>query len=164
MTEEGEIRAEPLAVGDRAPDFALPAIATNGEEFEVRLSEETRLGPVMLLFYEDDGMPICTRQLNAFAQEYELLAEAGYRVFGMNTNGVGSHQRFQERDAYPFALISDFYGEAVKAYGMWDSDEKKSRRGVVVVGSDGVVRYVLPHFNPGNVVGFEEVFKALGLI
>lgn len=153
-----------LAVGDRAPEFALPAVLDGGEQIEVSLSALVTSGPVMLLFYEDDGMPICTSELKAFAQEHELLANAGVQVFGINTNGVGSHAKFHERDHYPFPLISDFHGETVRAYGMWDADEKKAKRGVVIVGTDGNVQYVLPHFNPGNLAAFEEVFVALGLI
>lgn len=117
----------------------------------------------MLVFYQDDGMPVCTSELKAFAQEHALLAEAGVQVLAINTNGLGSHRRFQERDHYPFPLISDFYGEVVKAYGMWDPDEAKSRRGVVILDRDGHVTYALPHFNPGSVSTFEEIFRALGL-
>jgi len=153
-----------LAVGDRAPEFNLPAILDGGMQIEVVLSALLAAGPVMLLFYEDDGMPICTSELKAFAQEHELLADAGVQVFGINTNGLGSHAKFHERDHYPFPLISDFHGETVRAYGMWDADEKKAKRGVVIVSTDGNVQYVLPHFNPGNLAAFEEVFAALGLI
>jgi len=109
-------------------------------------------------------MPVCTRELQAFAQEHELLVGAGIQVVGINTNGVGSHRKFQERDRFPFPLISDFFAEVVKPYGFWDPDEKKSRRGVVVVGQDGLVQYVLPHFNPGNVTVFEDVFRAIGVV
>jgi peroxiredoxin len=158
------IRPEPVAEGDEAPDFALPAVATDGSQSELRLREALEKGPVMLLFYQDDGMPVCTSELRAFAQEHDLLRDAGVQVFGINTNGIGSHAKFQERDHFPFPLISDFYAEAVKRYGMWDSQEGKSRRGVVVVGEDGKVKYAMPHFNPGNVAGFEEIFRALGLV
>jgi peroxiredoxin len=153
----------PIAVGAVAPEIDLPAITTEGEQVQVVLADERAQGRVLLVFYQDDGMPICTSELKVFAQERELLAEAGVRVFGVNTNGLGSHKKFQERDAFPFALISDFYGEAVKAYGLWDADEGKSRRAVVVVGEDGRVTYVQPHFNPGNVNALVEVFEALGL-
>ena len=108
-------------------------------------------------------MPICTRELKAFAQEHSLLLEAGVRVLGINTNGLGSHARFQERDQFPFPLLSDFFGEVVRAYGLWDSDAHKSRRAVVIIGTDGRVKYVEPHFNPGNLNAFEDVFTALGL-
>jgi len=156
-------REAPIQVGEAAPMFELPAVATDGTQFEAKLGDLVAKGRVLLVFYQDDGMPICTSELKAFAQEYDLLTRNGVQVLGINTNGTGSHQKFQERDRFPFPLVSDFYGEAVKAFGMWDPDEGKSRRGVVVVGKDGRVEYVLPHFNPGAVSSFEEVFRALGV-
>jgi peroxiredoxin len=156
--------SEPVEAGEEAPDFTLPAVATDQSDLEVNLRSALDAGPVLLVFYQDDGMPICTSELKAFAQEHELLAEAGVQVLGMNTNGIGSHKKFQERDAFPFPLVSDFYGEATKAYGLWDPDEGKARRAVVLVGQDGRVRHVLPHFNPGNLNAFAEVFEALGLV
>jgi len=156
-------RETPLAPGDPAPLFTLPAISADGSQIDAVLAELLAAGPVMLVFYQDDGMPVCTAELKAFAQEHDLLAGAGVRVLAINTNGIGSHQRFQERDHYPFPLISDFYGEVVKAYGMWDPDEAKSRRGVVILDQDGRVSYALPHFNPGSVSTFEEIFRSLGL-
>ncbi len=165
MSEPGALspRDTPLAPGDSAPLFTLPAIGTDGEQFDLDLAELLAKGPVLLVFYQDDGMPVCTAELKAFAQEHELLTGSGVQIVAVNTNGLGSHRRFQERDAFPFPLISDFYGDVVKAYGMWDPDEEKSRRGVVIVGQDGRVTYVLPHFNPGSVSTFEEIFRALGL-
>jgi peroxiredoxin Q/BCP len=156
-------RDEPIGIGEPAPLFDLPAVPDMGEQFQARLADCVARGRTMLVFYQDDGMPICTRELHAFAQEHALLRDAGIQVLAVNTNGLGSHRKFQERDHFPFPLISDFYGEAVKAYGMWDPDEGKSRRGVVVVGSDGRVEYVLPHFNPGSVTTFAGIFAALGL-
>ncbi len=165
MTEPPSLapRDAPIARGERAPAFCLPAVTTAGEEVEVDLAEAASHGTVMLVFYQDDGMPICTRELNSFAQEFDLLVEAGVQVFGINTNGLGSHAKFQERDHFPFPLISDFYGEATKAFGLWDAGEGKSRRAVVIVEKGGTVQYVLPHFNPGSVASFEAVFRALGL-
>ena len=78
--------------------------------------------------------------------------------------GLGSHAKFHERDHFPFPLISDFHAEAVKAYGLWDADEGKARRAVVIIGKDGKVQYVQPHFNPGNVNAIVDVFTALGLV
>ena len=154
----------PIAAGAEAPAFSLPAVVDGGEQITVELPGAPAPGPVLLVFYQDDGMPICTSELKAFAQEFDLLREAGVQVFAINTNGLGSHARFHERDHYPFPLISDFHGEAVKAYGLWDADEGKSRRAVVIIGEDGHVQYVQPHFNPGNVNALVEVFEALGLV
>ena len=164
MKNELTTRDTPIGEGEQAPEFRLPVVDNRGREREFVLSEALENGPVLLIFYQDDGMPICTSELKAFAQEHDLLADIGVLVYGINTNGVGSHKKFQERDHFPFPLISDFHGEAVKAYGLWDGDEKKSRRAIVVVGMDGKIHYVQPHFNPGNVSAFEEVFAALGVV
>lgn len=165
MTEPTTLppRSEPIIAGEPAPAFRLPAVTTDGTEVEVDLAVAAAASDILLVFYQDDGMPICTRELNSFAQEFDLLTEAGVQVFGVNSNGLGSHAKFQERDHFPFPLISDFYGEATKAFGLWDADEGKSRRAVVIVEKGGAVKYVLPHFNPGSVASFEEVFRALGL-
>ena len=157
-------RDEPIHVGDVAPPFTLPAVLDGGEEITVDLAEQVKQGRVMLIFYQDDGMPICTRELQAFAQEFDTLKDAGVQVYGMNTNGLGSHAKFHERDHYPFPLISDFYGDATKAFGLWDADERKSKRAVVVVDTAGRVEYILPHFNPGSVTAFEDVFRGIGLV
>lgn len=162
-TTDREARTTPLAPGDEAPDFTLPAVLDGGEQVDIHLRELTKRAPVVLVFYQDDGMPVCTRELQAFAQEYSTLREGGFVVLAINTNGLGSHEKFHERDHYPFPLISDFFGDSVRAYGMWDEDERKSRRGVVVVGTDNRVLYALPHFNPGSVAAFEGIFRALGL-
>lgn len=159
-----EPRDTPITAGEEAPEFTLPAIRTDGSQFDFVLAEVLREGRLVLVFYQDDGMPICTSELKAFAQERETLSKAGILVAGINTNGLGSHRKFQERDRFPFPLISDFYAEAVKAYGFWDADERKSRRAVVAIGRDGRVEHVVPHFNPGNIAAFEEVFVALDVV
>ncbi|MCC6387142.1 MAG: redoxin domain-containing protein [Dehalococcoidia bacterium] len=161
MTDEP--RGEPIQAGEPAPPFELPAVTASGEQETVCMPGAAEAGPVLLIFYQDDGMPICTRELTAIALDHALLEGAGVRVFGINTNGLGSHRKFQERDHFPFPLISDFHGEAVKAYGFWDAEERKSRRALVLVAEGGIVKHVVPHFNPGNVNGKVEIFAALGL-
>lgn len=151
-------------MGEHAPKFTLPAIRTDGAQFDAVLDDILKDGELLLVFYQDDGMPICTSELKVFAQEFETLDSAGVQVYAINTNGLGSHQKFQERDAFPFPLISDFYGDTIKAFGLWDDDERKSRRALVVIDQQGVVSYVQPHYNPGNVNALVEVMQALGLV
>ena len=165
MTDEAGVRARtaPLAVGDTAPPFELPAVLDGGAQVTVAILDALKDGPVLLVFYADDGMPLCTTQLKVFSQEYQLLRDAGVQVFGINTNGLGSHAMFHARDHFPFPLISDFYGEAVKAYGLWNDAEQKSFRAAIVIGTDGKVKHVEQHFNPRNVNAVVHVFEALGL-
>jgi len=152
-----------LLKGHKAPKFSLPAIQPNGTEIEVNLNETLQRTKVLLVFYQDDGMPICTNTLNAFAQEHELLKEAKVTVFGINTNGLGSHKRFQERDHFPFSLLSDFHGEVVRSFGLWNMDERKSYRSVVVIDQNSDVLHIESHFNPSNLSAYTAIFTALGL-
>lgn len=162
MKKKGS-RSISLTKGGKAPNFSLPAINPDGSEIEIKLNEELAYRKVLLVFYQDDGMPICTNTLNAFSQEYELLKEAGIAVFGINTNGLGSHKRFQERDCFPFALISDFHGEVVQSFGLWNVDEQKSFRSVVVIDQSGTILHVESHFNPSNLNAYTAIFETLGL-
>ena len=157
-------RAAPIAAGERMPSFRLPGVTVAGERIEVTLEGALADGAALFLFYRDDGMPVCTRQLRAFAQEHGTLREAGVRAYGVNANGLGSHERFQERDRFPFPLLSDFHGEVTRACGLWDEDEGKARRALVLVGRDGAVRHAEPHFSPGNLAAFEALFAAIGLV
>jgi peroxiredoxin Q/BCP len=154
----------PLSVGDPAPPFHLPAVVDGAAQIWVTVPADLARGPILLVFYQDDGMPICTRELKVIAQEHATLQAAGIQVFGINTNGLGSHAKFHERDHFPFPLISDFHGEAVRSYGFWDAGERRSRRGMVVLAEDGTVAYIQPHFNPGNVNAIVGLFEALGLV
>ena len=120
-------------------------------------------GDVLLVFYQDDGMPICTSELKAFAQEHETLRGAGVQVFGMNTNGLGSHARFQERDRFPFPSSATSSARWSGRTGC-GTRTRGSRGGRWCWwGATGRSRYVEPHFNPGNLAAFEAVFAALGL-
>ena len=64
---EAAPRELPITVGDVAPMFDLTAVDTGGEQLKVRMPEVAEGGPVLLIFYQDDGMPICTRELTAIA-------------------------------------------------------------------------------------------------
>ena len=156
-------RDEPITAGEQAPLFELPAVLDGGEQVTVSLGAELAKGPVLLVFYADDGMPLCTTQLSVFAQESPTLREAGVEIFAINTNGLGSHAKFHERDHFPFPLISDFHGDVVKAYGLWNPAGQKSFRAAIVIEPSGVIKHVELHFNPRNINAVVAVFDALGL-
>ena len=138
--------------------FVLEVIFDERHDFKARLMRG-------FLFGSSKIFTVAVK-LRRWLYNFRILRDKtlGVQVIAINSNGLGSHRKFQERDHYPFALISDFYGDVIKAYGFWDADERKSHRGVVVVGRDGKISYVMPHFNPGNVNAIVDVFTALGLV
>jgi peroxiredoxin len=64
---------------------------------------------------------------------------------GVSVDSVHSHRAFaRELGVTTLPLLADFHprGEAIKAYGLWREDKGYSKRAIVVVDREGVVRYV----------------------
>ncbi len=70
--------------------------------------------------------------------------ELNAQVLGVSADSVHSHRAFAEQlGGITFPLLADFHpkGEATKAYGLWRDDRGHSRRAVIIVDPEGVVRY-----------------------
>ena len=102
-----------LTVGDKAPSFSLQdqnLDATTLDEFRGKQN-------VVLVFYPRDGTPGCTKQLCAIRDEFDLFINSNTVVLGINPQGPASHQRFVNRQGFPFRLLVDRDKEVVSAYG-----------------------------------------------
>ena len=145
--------------GDDAPDFSLPS--TSGD---VRLSEATDRGKVVLAFYYEDATPTCSNEISMLRDDYELVRELGAEVIAVSTDALESHETFAERlGGLPFPLASDEMLEVAKAFDVVDESGKRSRRAVFVIDRGGTVLHVERWFQPGNPSQYEAIFRALGL-
>ena len=71
--------------------------------------------------------------------------EFNAQVLGISVDSVHSHRAFAEQlGGIAFPLLADFHpkGEVVKAYGLWRDDRGCSRRAIVIIDREGIVRYV----------------------
>lgn len=64
-------------------------------------------GWIVLYFYPKDATPACTTEGQDFRDAYADFVSLGVKVFGVSRDSVGSHERFKEKQAFPFELISD---------------------------------------------------------
>jgi len=127
---------EAVAVGERAPDFALP----DGDGREWRLSDH-RGKVVVLLFYPGDETPICTKQLCSVRDHWDQYLETGAEVVGVSTNTVESHRQFAEHHRLPLRLLADTEGRVRELYGARSLLPGRTARSVFVIDADGVLRY-----------------------
>lgn len=132
----------PLAAGDLAPDFALPA----HDGSQVRLSD-LRGQRVILWFYPEAMSPGCTQQACGFRDSIEALAAEDLTVLGISRDPVERLARFAERDAIPFPLLSD---EDLQVHLAYDTFGEKQlygktvrgvRRTTLVVDAEGRVEH-----------------------
>jgi len=150
-----------LEVGTKAPDFTL----NDKDGAPVSLSD-FRGKRVVLYFYPRDNTPGCTRQACAFAGAYEGFKTVNAVVIGISKDSVASHQKFAEKYALPFILLSDPERTAIEAYGVWQEKKNygKVSMGVVrstyIIDENGMIEKVMQKVKPDT--NAEETLAYLG--
>ncbi|MGO9481536.1 MAG: peroxiredoxin [Candidatus Kryptoniota bacterium] len=124
-----------LKVGDRAPDFELPA--TGGRVF--RLGSSLSDGKLVLYFYPKDFTAGCTAEACGFRDEFSELRKSEVKVFGISTDTLISHERFKKEHQLPFDLLSDPNGEVARLYGVYNRLFRIANRVTFIVDSDGTI-------------------------
>lgn len=86
----------------KVPDFSLPAT----DEMTFKLSDY--LGShVILYFYPKDSTPGCTQEGKDFTQHMKDFEKEEALIFGVSRDSLTSHQKFKDKQGYPFPLLSD---------------------------------------------------------
>jgi thioredoxin-dependent peroxiredoxin len=148
--------ASAAKIGESAPDFELAGTAGT-----FRLSEH-RGERVILLFYPGDDTPVCTRQFCSYRDRGEELAALGATVVGISGQDVGSHERFTAKHSLTVPLLADTDGAVARAYGA--SSRLGTRRAVVMIDEDGIVRYRHDHMLGLSYQSVDELRDALAVL
>ncbi len=133
------------AVGDRAPEVALPDDTGTVH----RLSERTGRW-TLIYFYPEDDTPGCTTEACQFRDLDEAIRNEGAQVWGISPDDAASHRRFRDKFSLPFTLLSDEDHAVATAYGAWALKKNYGREylGIVrssfLVGPDGRIARVWP--------------------
>ena len=100
-----------LNVGDRSPEFKLPA--TSGRTVALK---DLAGKKAVLYFYPKDNTPGCTIEGHDFRKLYAKFKAAGCEILGVSRDSMRSHEGFKEKCGFPFELIADEQGELCKAF------------------------------------------------
>ena len=95
------------------PEFDLPATnrgSVTREQFKNSFS--------ILYFYPRDDTPGCTREAQDFRDHYQDFQRLGAQIWGISRDTLQKHEKFREKYALPFDLISDQAGVLCEALGV----------------------------------------------
>jgi peroxiredoxin Q/BCP len=130
-----------VKVGAKVLDFALPA--TGGKELKL---SDFRGQNVVLYFYPKDATPGCTTEGRDFRDAIRKFRAANAVVLGISRDSVASHEKFRERECFPFDLLSD-EGEAVctrfdviRDKNMYGRKVRGIERSTFLIDGEGVLR------------------------
>ena len=130
-----------VKVGDKAPDFNLPA--DGGGTLSLKaLKGKT----VVLYFYPKDDTSGCTAEACAFRDALPDFSKVKAEIVGVSRDPVASHDKFKTKYDLPFPLASDVDGKVCQAYGVWVEKSMYGKkymgieRSTFLIDGKGVVR------------------------
>lgn len=103
-----------LKIGDKAPDFSLPA---NGGQ-TVSLSDY-KGKKLILYFYPKDDTSGCTKEACSFKDHMPSLKTKNVAVVGVSKDSMTRHDKFITKYDLNFPLISDEDSDLCERYGTW---------------------------------------------
>lgn len=62
---------------------------------------------VVLYFYPKDATPGCTTEGQEFRDLHARFRRQNAVIFGVSRDSLGSHEKFKEKQKFPFELLSD---------------------------------------------------------
>lgn len=98
-------------IGKKAPNFNLPA--TGDKKLSLKDFKGKHL---VIYFYPKDATPGCTTEGQNFRDAFNKFKNANCSILGVSKDSIKSHEKFKEKQAFPFDLLSDEDEEMCKAY------------------------------------------------
>jgi len=141
-------------VGSRVPDFSLRD--HNGRE----VSPATLAGAsALLVFVPWAFSPVCTYELEQLRDASDVREQVGQLVV-INCDSMYVNQEWADANAFDSPVLSDFWphGEVSRAFGVFDEERGRARRGTFCLDADGVVRWVVE--NPDGSPRDLELYRA----
>jgi len=101
----------------------------------------------VIFFYPKDNTPGCTTESQQFRDFYPQFAQANCEIVGISRDSLSSHEKFKEKFALPFDLLSDpdetvceLFG-VMKQKNMYGKQVRGIERSTFIFDSNGVLRH-----------------------
>lgn len=102
-----------LNIGDKAPEFTLQSDQNKTVSLQDYFGKK-----VVLYFYPKDNTPGCTKEACDFCDMLESFLAKNTEIIGISKDTPNRHQKFKQKYALPFTLLSDENGDVCASYGV----------------------------------------------
>lgn len=109
--------------GKKVPRFSGPL--TNGKTLS---STDLAKGWTVLYFYPKDNTSGCTLQGQNFRDQYRKFQNLGVQVVGISPDSLKSHEKFKDKQSFPFELLSDEDKSVAEAFKVWKEKSMYGRK------------------------------------
>ena len=130
-----------VSVNKKVPAFSSDV--TGGKSWKLSDAAGKKL---VLYFYPKDNTTGCTLEGKAFSDLHAAFKKAGTLVLGVSPDSVASHEKFREKMAFPFDLLSDEDKKVSELFEVWKEKSMYGRkymgveRSTFLIDAGGVLR------------------------
>jgi len=149
-----------VSIGKKVPQFSSSA---TGDQ-TIKLSE-LKGKNIILYFYPKDSTPGCTLEGQDFRDNIRKFSARNTKVLGVSRDKISSHEKFKEKQKFPFDLLSDEdetlcrLFDVIKEKNMYGKKVMGIERSTFLIDENGFLRY---EWRKVNVKGHvEEVLEAI---
>jgi peroxiredoxin len=146
-----------------APDFTLK----NTKKEDVSLSN-FKGNPVVLAFYPGAFTGVCDTEMCKLQEDMTVFNELNTTVLGISVDSPWANSAFSDKYKLNFELLSDTDRSVTKDYNLIFTGlggikgYTCSNRGVIIIDSEGLIRYRwVAEPNPGVEPNYEEIKETI---
>jgi thioredoxin-dependent peroxiredoxin len=125
--------AEPLKVGDMAPNFEM--VGSDGKTY--KLSDFRDKKAVVVAWYPRAFTGGCTRECISLRENGEKLRQFEVAYFTASCDPVDKNTEFAKSLELDYPILSDPDGKVASQYGIYNPERNASSRTTFVIGKDG---------------------------
>jgi peroxiredoxin len=144
-------------VGQPAPDFTLASTA--GEKVTLSM---LRGRPVLLAFFPLAFTSTCTAELCEMRDDYDKFAQHDVLVLPISVDSTASLREFKAKYQLKTDLLSDFFRDASRAYGVLNAERFYSQRAYFLIDREGIVRWAHVETNNSDRREDAEILAEIG--
>jgi thioredoxin-dependent peroxiredoxin len=130
-------RAEPLKVGDSAPDFEMKG--SDGKTY--KLSDFKGKKPVVIAWYPKAFTPGCTKECKAMAEQGTDIRKYDVEYFTASVDDAEQNKKFAESLSVDYPILSDPTKENAKKFGVLN-DRGMANRWTFYIDKNGKIAHI----------------------